>query len=100
MIDVDEVIILPLPAEIEGIVQAADAYLEQYGIVAQLAMHGTVLLDGGQPATIVTWRTIAQIDRELGLIGLGNLGDPDEDLLWAAPLGPGELRVAALEEEM
>ncbi len=99
MID-DEVIILSLPSDVITINRAAEEYLDQYGVIAQLAVRGTVRLDDGQLATIPTWRTIAQVDRELGLIGIGDFGEADEELLWAVPLGLGELRVAALEEEM
>lgn len=99
MIDSDEVIILPLPADITAMIAAANAYLDQYGIVAELAVRGTVKLEGGHIATISDWCSIARFDLDVGLIGFGDPDESDEELLWAFPLGPGELKVAALEEE-
>jgi hypothetical protein len=95
----DEIIILPLPSEI-GVMRAyVNAYLEQYGVVAHLQLRGSVGLEGGQMARIPAWRTIVQFDEDLGLVGLGELGEREEDLLWVSPSGPGELKIAALEEE-
>ena len=99
MTDVEEVIILPLPYNVTDMIAAAEAYLNQYGRVAHLAVRGTVLLEGSQLATLPAFRSIARLDRDLGLMGLGDLEESDEELLWVYPQGPGELRVAALEEE-
>lgn len=95
----DEVVILPLPGDIAAMIRAADAYLDQYGVVALLQVRGTVRLEGGHIATIPAFRSVARFDRDLGLMGFGDLDELDEELLWAFPLGPGELRVAALGEE-
>lgn len=81
MLDTDEIIILPLPSEI-GVIRAyADAYREQYDVVAQLSLRGSVLLENSQIARIPTWRTIVHVDEDLGLVGLGELEEREEDLL-------------------
>lgn len=97
--DGDKVVILPLPGDIADIIRAADIYLNQHGVVAQLTIRGTVKLAGGQIVTLPTWRPIARFDRDLGLIGLGEPSKANEELRWVYPLGPGNLKIEALEEE-
>ena len=94
---ISESVILSLPKKMREIQRAANQFAQQYRCVAKVEIRGHVQLESGQQYCILAWHTVAELDYELDLLGLGKPGD--EAFFWVAPTGAGELRLSELERE-
>ena len=93
-----ESVILHLPGHARAIRRAADLFAAQYGGVL-MQMRGSVLTEHGLRYGIQDWIPIVSLDLDLDILGLGEPGNSDEDLLWVLPTDSAELRLSTPMED-
>lgn len=86
--------ILRLPTGVKNIQAAADAFEEQFGSVTAY-ICGHITLEQGPLCLLPFWRKVARLDVGAELVGLGEPGESEEELLWIWTTGPGHLKLIA-----
>jgi hypothetical protein len=68
---IEESVILPLPQQMKRLSEAARHFAEQYDCVTHIMVRGSLLRCNGRISHVDTWQTIARLDDDLDLLGIG-----------------------------
>lgn len=87
-----EAVILPFPATLHELEQAAQAFARQYHVTVQIEIRGHIALEDDTYSLLPEWFHVHAINVVRTRLGLGD--ETDKELLWVQPAGPGEYRLS------
>jgi len=96
--NIQEKVFLPSFKQVSKIQDAANLFAQQYGSV-HAYIRGNVLDANNILHHLTDWYTIAAMNANLNLIGVGDMSRNEETFYWVCPTDDGEILLTTLQTE-